>query len=114
MKSLLAIAVALATLAAAQAASAHTADKGEAALISRIELSEYADYRCSLRASCDFASYPEMTKYDCVWTSRSRHGVRCWGNVDLHGHDYIDDRYCMASVTVSFWRGPRVRGWECL
>ena len=67
----------VALVVAVAGADAHTLTKREAALTSRLELSEYADHRCDLRASCEFASYPHLTKYDCV--RRSPHAVLCGG-----------------------------------
>src|SRR4051794_14730817 len=72
----------------APTASAHTLSKSDAALSGRIELSEYADYLCN-QESCDLATYPRMTKYDCFRSSR--HVVRCSGTFELITYDTYSD-----------------------
>lgn len=98
-------------------ATAHTLDKSDAARTARLELSEYADYRCSLRSRCDYAAYPELTKYDC--TRDGAHSVTCAGAVDLTlNYEYApNEETCLAQVTVrlqGYRRTARVSRWMCI
>lgn len=95
-------------------AQARTLDKSDAAREARLALSEYADYRCDQRLRCDFASYPELTRYDCFWFDRRR-SAHCVGSVNLYfgDNDYLNE-HCIATVTIRPRRNPRVFGWECL
>lgn len=107
--------VILGTVLVSPAQARPSLSKSAAARVARIELSEYADHRCNLRSYCDYAAYPELTKYDCKQLSART--VRCHGGVDLSmdSDDYITGfDYCEADVLVKLGRNPRISGWSCL
>ncbi len=85
-------------------ASAHTLWKRSAALDARLELAEYAEYLCSRDRTCESASYPRLTKYDCVRPNRAaRHTIWCYGAFTLYDAERAEfDQLCSADARVRY------------
>ena len=82
-------------------ASAHTLKRGDAALYSRIEASDYFEYVYEVDSDI-LVTYPKVHKYDC--SSITRHVVECDGSFEIH--DYAEygagEQYCEFSTRVRY------------
>lgn len=115
MKGQLVVGAVLIALATVGVAEARTLNKETGARNARLELSDYADYRCNQMSDCDYAGYPDISRYSCRWYAR-REALRCTGGLDLwmEGYSRYETLRCTATVYVRLGRNTRIRDWECV